>query len=205
MNHPRLPAWPLIRGTFCLVLAACAAPEPPKPAAQAFEQRLHGLLTELADKARPGNAHLALQDLVGQWDLEVQARTGPDSAWERSTGRSTCVLALGGRYVVEHWSATLQGQPFEAMQVLGYDKLAERFVSIWMDSFSTWPVTSSGRMGSDGRTLELAGTMRDVLAPDGRPFELRLEFLGSNERSLELLDRVGGQPFCVLRLRARRR
>jgi hypothetical protein len=162
-------------------------------------------LAELEDKARPGDAHLALQDLVGQWDLEVQARTGPESAWERSTGRSSCVLALGGRYVVEHWSATLQGQPFEAMQVLGYDKLAERFVSIWMDSFSTWPVTSSGRMGPDGRTLELAGTMRDVLAPDGRPFQIRLEFRGPMKRSFELLDTLDGRPLPLLRVLAGRR
>ncbi len=192
-----------------LALAGCGAPRqapPPVPAAvPSNASRLEKLLAEMAEKAAPGESHRRLQGMVGTWDLEVESRTGPESPWQRTQGRSVCVQALGGRYVVEYWSTQLQGQPFEAMHVLGYDRLAEKFLSIWMDSFSTWPVNSSGRMSSSESVLHLSGAMRDVLAPDGRPFHLRMLFEGPDQRSMEVLDSVAGTQVPLLRVRATRR
>ena len=190
-------------------LAACAAPRKPEPALPASvpsnTSRLDELLAQLAEKSAPGESHRRLLGMVGTWDLEVESRSGPESPWQRTQGRSVCVQALGGRYVVEYWSTNLQGQPFEAMHVLGYDRLAEKFLSIWMDSFSTWPVNSSGRMSSSESVLSLTGSMRDVLAPDGRPFHLRLLFDGPDQRSMEVLDSVAGTQVPLLRVRATRR
>ncbi len=187
--------------------------EKPTPAAESAapvratspRSRLEALLIELTEKALPGASHEYLKDLIGSWDLLVESRSGPEAPWMQSTGTSVCVEALGGRYVIDKWSTTLHGQPFEVMHVLGYDRLAQQFTSIWMDSFSTWPALSSGPSSAPAQGLRMEGRMRDVLDPQGRPIGVRVLFDGLDKHTLEMLEVNDAGEYAVLRVHATRK
>jgi hypothetical protein len=61
-----------------------------------------------------------------------------------SAGTSVNRLVLGGRFLEQIYKGTSMGMPFEGIGFTGYDNVRQKYVGMWMDTFGTGIMTSTG-------------------------------------------------------------
>jgi hypothetical protein len=139
--------------------------------------------------AKPQKEHEWLQQLVGEWTYESEARMGPGQPPMKATG-SESVRPIGGLWIMaEGRGAMPDGTPATMMITLGYDPQKARFVGTWIGSMMTYLWHYDGELDAAGKVLTLNadgpsmsgdGTMakyQDVIAiesPDHRVFTARV-------------------------------
>lgn len=133
-----------------------------------------------AAAATPGAAHAELMKGVGEWNVESRFYMAPDAEPTVMQAKAVVVPLLGGRYLQETFTGDLEGMPFEGILITGYDNLAGQYWSLWLDSWSTWAIPSSGDTDEQGN-LHMTSVFRDVRTPEGRP--ARMEFLYQDDGS----------------------
>src|SRR5205085_1675702 len=101
--------------------------------------------------------HKELAKMVGTWEQHFRMRWDPNGPWQETTGTATKKLILGGRYIQEDSSFTMEGMPMQGMELLGYDKLTHEYVSLWADTMTTWWTESRGKKDAKG-DVDLRGT-----------------------------------------------
>ncbi len=137
--------------------------------------------------ATPGAEHEHIQKAVGKWDVDSTIYMMPDAPGMPSTAEVEVKSILGGRYILETYKSEFMGMPTEGLLLMGYDNLAEEYVSIWMDTYSTWPSISRGKRNKDGKLVQ-AGIMRDITTPDGRPYKHVSWEEGDDVMRAEMMD-----------------
>lgn len=103
---------------------------PKKPATSQRQQAMMAL-------ASAGEAHKALEPLVGDWDGEVKVWFAPGRSpmtFKESVKRESI---FGGRFVVEHVEATSATGLYQAMGILGYNNAAKRYETFFIDNGGT--------------------------------------------------------------------
>ena len=61
------------------------------------------------------------------------------------------------------FSGTMMGQPFEGIQIVGYDNMQKKFVTFWIDSSSTAFFLLSGTYDEASRTWTDRGQWQDPM------------------------------------------
>lgn len=115
----------------------------------------------------PGAEHKGLEGMVGTWDATVKMWMDPSQPPSESTGTSVNTMALGGRYVEQHYDGMVMGQPFQGVGFTGYDNIKKKYVGMWMDTMSTTPMITWGTMAADMKSSQWEGSMDDPLT--GKP------------------------------------
>lgn len=139
-------------GSSVLFLAASflsAAPKPPGMNPKALQAWM--------DSAAPVAAHQKLQALVGTWTTHQQDWLPTGELWNEADGSATCHLLLGGRFVQEDYTTTLNGHPFHGLGVTGFDRQKNAYVAMWLDDFGTGFIPLEGTFDAAGRVLTLVG------------------------------------------------
>jgi len=85
----------------------------------------------------PGPNHDYFKDFVGTWDVKTTAWMAPGAEPMVTDGRSESQLILGGRFLMTRFSGTMFGQPFEGVQIDGYDNLKNKYGTLWLDNSGT--------------------------------------------------------------------
>ena len=147
------------------------------------------------EMAKPGKPHKELMSTVGQWNAEVTSYCGGSSS--TTQGTATYESILGGRYLVQRTKGTMGGMPMEGFQILGYDNVHKEYVSVWLDNWGTGIHTSAGQADENG-VIEMKGSMRDAMTPDGRPFRSVYRPHGAHKFVVELYDTHEGKEFKVM-------
>jgi hypothetical protein len=157
-----------VSGIVAAALFAAAAltladePKAKKAAAAPMDEK--AAMEAMTKASTPGDAHKQLETLAGKWDVKVSSWMAPGKPPMESTGKSEAKMTLGGRFLEEHFDGTFMGQPFTGMGYTGYDNVQKKYVGTWMDSMSTGVMTSSGKMGADGKTFAMTGSMSDPMS-----------------------------------------
>jgi hypothetical protein len=134
-----------------------------------------------------------LRALVGNWTVETEFRTGA-AGWQRTDARSSFELDLRGCVLVERYSGTREGRPFDILGVMGVNGDGPRIQRVWAHS-------------QHGLLTLYAGDVRDgelvldaTVAVRGEPLMLRLVYTdvgpdGFRFESLRSTD--GGTTWAV--------
>lgn len=139
--------------SLCLSLAALTL-----AAAHVFAQ------TSKPVPATPPTAeHQRLAPLVGQWDVAIKFKIGPDKF---QNGTATCASAwiLDGNFVQQEYRSQMNGQPFTVLQILGYDTMRKQFTELYLNSMDTAVMHNTGALTADGKTITLIGEHFDPFA-----------------------------------------
>jgi hypothetical protein len=148
-----------------------ARPQQERPAAG--QEAAPGMDMEMMARqmalATPGEQHKRLMADAGQWSTAYNMRMAPEAPWMDAKGEMVAKPVLGGRWLMQEVEMNVMGMPMQGLQFLGYDNLKEEFVSVWFDSFSTWPISARGKLQPDG-SINFQGTMVDVAGE--RPFRM---------------------------------
>jgi hypothetical protein len=103
--------------------------------------------------ATPGPEHKMLENFAGHWISHAKLQMDPSQPAQESDGTADGQLVIGGRFVHVIHKGTMMGQPFEGMMLLGYDNIAKKYVSTWVDNMGTAMVHYDGSF--DKRTHRL--------------------------------------------------
>lgn len=160
----------------------------------------------------PGPAHEGLQRFVGEWDVASKMWwDGPDGPAVQSTGRSTVVSILGGRFIEEAYTAevpmpgpdgTIMMAPFEGRGIMGYDNFRKMYRSVWMDTWGTQLLVSNGVATPDGARITAIGEMDEpMLNVVGRPIKYVISIISDDEHLFEMYDLHAGDDYKVFEMR----
>jgi uncharacterized protein DUF1579 len=153
----------ILAAALFAVAALSLADEPKAKKAAAAPMDEKAAMDAMMKAGAPGDAHKKLEALAGTWDAKVTSWMAPGKPPIESKGKSESKMALGGRFLEEHFEGEFMGQPFTGMGYTGYDNVQKKYVGTWMDSMSTGVMTSSGKMDGDGKTFSMTGSMADPM------------------------------------------
>lgn len=109
---------------------------------------------------KPGPEHEVLKKMVGDWDLTMKF------GGMESKGKVTYKMGLGGLWLVSDLESDLFGSKFYGHGMDTYDAASKKYVSVWIDSMGTRPMTLEGTYDKDKKELTLSG---DGPGMDGKP------------------------------------
>lgn len=202
----------LILSAGALAVAAVAVAAMPLQDAKAKSRDDHGAMAgmdkaamqaEMEKAGALGPQHAELKRMVGTWSTKVKMWEDPSQPPQESNGTSTMEMAMGGRQLIEHFSGTMMGQPYEGMGILGYNNSTGEFEHVWMDTMNTGKLWSHGTKAADG-TVTMMGEMTCAMGPqkmrmvtthadgDSQHFEMYCTMAGMPEMKVMEIDYTRG-------------
>ncbi len=133
---------------------------------------------------KPQKEHEWLQQFVGQWETESEAFMGPDQPAVKCRGTMSARM-LGGFWVISDVSGDAMGTQMAALQTIGYDAQAKKYVGTWIDSMANHMWKYEGTVDSAGKTLTLEAEGPNFML-DGKLAKFRdiYEFKSKDEIAL---------------------
>jgi hypothetical protein len=156
-----------------------------KPAAGgAMDEK--AMMEAMAKYSTPGAEHKALEQFVGTWDTNVKMWHAPGTPPMESTGTAENKMALGGRFLEQHFEGNMMDQPFTGMGYTGYDLYKKEYVGTWMDSMGTGIMRSTGKADPSGKTMTMTGTMDDPVQKKSMPFKEVVKVVDNDHHVFEM-------------------
>jgi hypothetical protein len=143
-------------------LAIAQQSRDPKPAAaqpQAQQMQLPPGWTEADMQAcmaacTPGKMHEQLAKGVGVWKGTNTMWMYPGAEPVKTPCTSTVTSFMDGRFVKIEMAGEMPGMgPFNGFGINGYDNVAQKFVSTWLDNCGTGILSGTGELSPDGKTM----------------------------------------------------
>jgi hypothetical protein len=126
---------------------------------------------DFMEKFQPGKEHEALKKLVGSYDVAVKMWMEPGKDPQESKATAEFTMEMNGRYLKQTFKGTMMGQAFTGVGYDGYDRVANKYVSTWIDDMSTQMMQMSGSSKDGGKTIEFTG---DMICPlNNQPIKTR--------------------------------
>ncbi len=108
---------------------------------------------------KPGPEHELLKKMAGNWDLTMKF------GGMETKGTVTYKMDLGGLWLTSALESEFAGQKFSGRGLDTYDAGKKKYVSVWVDSMSTFPMLMEGSYDQAKKTLTLVG---EGPGPDGK-------------------------------------
>jgi hypothetical protein len=113
---------------------------------------------KMMEYGTPGEEHARLKPLIGKWEAKTTMWMAPGAKAEESKGKSSFEWVLDGRFLKQEFKGDFNGQKFEGLGYLGYDKFTKEYISTWMDSMMTGMMKSNGQWDAKTGTIKEKGT-----------------------------------------------
>ncbi len=107
--------------------------------------------------------HEALKYFAGRWRVEGKMWAAPGAPATESVNTNAGEMILGGRYVRLSYKGEMMGQPFEGLQISGYDNIAKAYTTFWIDNSSTSFYFLKGTYDAAKKTYTFTGRWVDPL------------------------------------------
>ena len=139
--------------TVALIAAASitAGLQKPAPAGGAQKPGQEPGKTVEAGMPKLAPEHTQLKKMVGNWDATV-TNTMPGEPTKTSTAKAE-YKAVGDTWVESTFTGEMDGKPYVGHGVDGYDTLKNKYVSLWVDSWSTEMHLFEGTASGNATTL----------------------------------------------------
>jgi hypothetical protein len=153
-------------------------------------------IERMKERAATVEEHTKLAALAGTWDADVVCTA--DGKERKSKATMTSAPELGGRVLLSRFKGDMDGQPFEGIELRGYDKEKREFWTVWCDSMGTSCLTMRGTRDADGNvTMKsdefdcdgkpcVATTTERVLDGDHVTFDMKSTSAGSESQSMSI-------------------
>ena len=161
----------VVLGCFAVLCAGPAAAQTDEQKQKAAEQKQPEMSPEQKAQMEawtkamtPGAEHKRLSEAVGTWNATVTMWESPGAAPQVSQGVTKRRMALGGRVLIDEWSGTMMGMPFEGLGTTGYDNVSKKWWGTWTDNTTTGVMTTRGTCDADPKKgCTYVGTMVNMM------------------------------------------
>lgn len=149
--------------------------------------------------------HAVLKFFAGKWDSTGTMWATPGAPPTASKNTVEGELILGGRFVRLVYKGTMMGQPFEGIQITGYDNMQKAYITNWVDNTSTSFYLLTGTYDQAKKTFTNAGKWADPMG-GLTPVKMIIRILGPGEFVTETwMTLPDGKPFKSMEDRAVRK
>lgn len=139
-----------------------------------------------AKHSRPAPEHDVLDTLWGKWHFAVKIQAD-DGDVEVISLNADYRWELGGRFLIGSYDGYIDGQRFQAREILGYDSFRGEYRSFWVDNNSTAFTLASGKYDARKRTLTFEGVQDDVEKNlRDQPFTVSYRFVDHDRFDVEV-------------------
>lgn len=141
------------------------APEFDTPAGMSQEELANdpeaaaAMMTEWMAMNAPSERHELLTYFTGEWTTSAKMWMSPDQPPMMSGGTASAEMMMGGRFVRMNYDTDMMGMAISGEGFIGYDNVAGRYQSAWVDSSSTALRWLEGHSNQDGSEIALYGLM----------------------------------------------
>lgn len=171
------------------------------------EQKMDPQMMEVWMKfATPNENHAYFQKFIGTWEIDSKSWMQPGVEPEHNKITAEIKTILGGRFMHAVFMGTMMGQPFEGLQIVGYDNLQNKYITFWIDNAGTAFYLTSGTMDESGKVLTETGVWPDPIT--GGSTKVRAVTTGLDEDNFiyeMYMTGPDGQEFKVLENNAKRK
>jgi Protein of unknown function (DUF1579) len=176
----------------CAAVAAHAAEKPAAPAADKPAAAPAAGQPSAEDMAKwqasmtPGPQHQHLAKMAGDWTYVNTMWMAPGAPPTKSEGTMHAEMTMGGRYLEEHWSGTMMGQPFEGHGIDAYDNVTGKYEGTWVDNMGTGIMTSTGTCDDASKSCTYTSTMSDPIAGKKSDARMVVSWIDDNSFKFEM-------------------
>ena len=158
---------------------------------------MQAMMAKWKEASTPAEGHKVLEPLIGTWDATTKWWKDANGQPEESKGTSNAEWILGGRFIQQKYSGTSMGQPFDGIGVTGYDNLAKKYQTSWIDNMGTGMMTGSGTYDAASKSITDAGSFSCPMTGGERTYRSVLKFIDDKSYSYEMYmnDPKTGQEF----------
>jgi hypothetical protein len=150
--------------------------------------------------------HDYLKQFVGKWDVKSTMWGFPGTPPSVSRNSYEWKLIMGGRFIMAHFSGTMMGQPFEGLQIIGYDNYQEKYISFWIDNTSTGFFMTTGTLEATRKIMTETGDWPDAMTGGTIKVRAVTKIIGPDEFVYEMfMQGPDGKEFQTLKNEARRK
>jgi hypothetical protein len=148
-----------MRNEILLVAALLAAPTVIAQEKKGAEKKPADAGMQMPDPKAP--EHDVLKNLAGDWDYTFKSPGMPgvkdmDKPME-TTGTEHVDLVCNGLWAKSVINGTMMGQPFQGVWLIGYDRFAKKYISVWVDSTGPESCAYDGTWDAKSRTYTWKG------------------------------------------------
>lgn len=123
------------------------------------------LAQDLPNFPPPQKEHEWLQQFVGEWETESEVSGEAGQPGMKCSGTMKC-RSLGGFWVVSDVKNDMPGFSVSAVQMIGYDPKAKKYIGTWIDSVMNHMWKYEGTVDKTGRILTLEAEGPDMVDQD---------------------------------------
>lgn len=134
---------------------------------------------------QPTAAHKRLEEHAGRWKVAAKFYMDPSQPPMEIEATETIEM-FGGFWTVSTFEADMFGAPFRGKATLGYDPIAEEYVSTWIDTMSPNFFKFTGNFDASGKVLEMSGEAYSMMTNELTRYRTTEEHKGPDERVLEM-------------------
>jgi hypothetical protein len=175
----------VLAGALLILISSAAYAQHDHAQAASKPQMDPAMMEAMMKAGMPGEAHKALDGMVGTWTTKVTSWMMPGADPMVMEGTSESKWVMGGRYVEQRFSGSFMGMPFEGLGYTGYDNVKKQYWGSWMDSMSTAMMVSTGSM-SDGKTWTFTGSMADPMTGKDTTVDEKITVVDADHTTMEM-------------------
>ncbi len=148
-----------------LVAVILAAPlaVPATAAAQEMSDQDKKMMEMMQKYGTPGKPHQLLMKYAGDWEVEIKTWRKPDTEPEISLGTMKNKIIFDGRFVKCNFEGMMGGMKAVGLEIIGYDLYQDKYVTFWIDGWSTSFALTTGTLDASGMVLTETGTYPDPM------------------------------------------
>lgn len=164
------------------LLAALAVPL----AAQEFTPEQQKAIDAFSKLMALGEHNEFLKNLAGEWKVTTAMWMAPGAPPVSSEGTMSGKMILGGRFLELEFKAVMMGQPFEGLQIIGYDPVRKAYRSLWLDNTSSLFYESEGSRAPGANAMHDRGSWYDPTIGKESPVHLVTTVVGPDAYTMEM-------------------
>jgi len=182
----------ILAAILCLastaVLAHAQSKEKAAPGAKSAAPAMDPKAMEemMMKAAATGPQHERLQKFVGEWNLTVKTTMDPSQPAQESKSTSVVTSLMDGRYIQEQSSGDMMGMAFKGLGISGYDNLAKKYVSTWLDNMGTGIMRSEGTADATGNVITWFGESIDPMSGKKSKYRMVTHIIDDNKHTFEM-------------------
>lgn len=158
------------------------------------------MMAEMAKYAEPGPEHKLLDATVGKWKSVSKSWYMPGEPTV-SEGTAETQWILGGRFLLFKTNGSMMGQPFEGMEVLGYDRKAKEYTAFWIDNMGTaiYPM-SNGKYDAASKTFTFKANWPNPMGPGTIPYTMTTKILSPDSHVFTMATVKDGKEWTEMEI-----
>lgn len=149
----------------------------------------------------PGDNHMMLSTMQGQWDGSGTLWRTEDTAAVFSKIKAINQMGMGGRYLISTQTGIIDTSTFEGQNILGYDNAKKLFVSTWIDNYGTGITKLEGNWNQQKNQFELKGKMVDPVLGKEVDAKQNIRIIDANDHFVELFEYPKGKEQKIMEIK----